>query len=660
MRKIKFTQQTISERLSAILTDFPRLNDIHPFYADLCNTLYDRDHYKLALGQINTARSLVDSIARDMIRMVKYGDTLYRCKCLKRAALGRMCTVLKRQKASLAYLEEVRKHLSRLPALDPNTRTLLMCGLPNVGKSSFMNKITRGNVDVQPYAFTTKSLFVGHCDYKYLRWQVIDTPGILDHPLEERNTIEMQAIIALAHLTCSVLYFVDISEQCGYTIDQQCALFRSIKPLFANKQLIIVVNKVDQQPWETLDREKKDMVQSLADDANCSLMTMSNISEHGVSEVKAMACDKLLASRVDARVAGKKIDGVMNRLQVFNPKPRDHVERDICIPESVKRALEGGAITPEKSRIGYAPTVTDGSLDDDDDDVNMTSANVRKTARDRMWENGGPGVWAPDYREIYDLKDDSWKFDAIPEIMDGKNIADFVDPDILAKLEQLEREEEQIVAELEAAKMGEEEDSDLDEEEQAAVDAIRERKRSIKVMKLANQTQNKPMVPRAIRGQPKDKHDRGVLDAKEIKKNMDRIGVDASLMIERGRTKEQERGRKRDRSLSRPRDASSDDEDIVMDEDISGMSKGKQKQIKKAKSDKAKRESSLARSHSKSREPSVKGLKDEDEAKIAAKLERDGRHGWLGGAGEGDNRKAVHLVKWMNTGKKRNGTHYCR
>ena len=47
MRKIKFTQQTISERLGQILSDFPRLNDIHPFYADLCNTLYDRDHYKV-------------------------------------------------------------------------------------------------------------------------------------------------------------------------------------------------------------------------------------------------------------------------------------------------------------------------------------------------------------------------------------------------------------------------------------------------------------------------------------------------------------------------------------------------------------------------------------------------------------------------------------
>ena len=47
-------------------------------------------------------------------------------------------------------------------------------------------------MEVQPYAFTTKSLFVGHMDYRYLRWQVIDTPGILDRSLEERNTIEMQ------------------------------------------------------------------------------------------------------------------------------------------------------------------------------------------------------------------------------------------------------------------------------------------------------------------------------------------------------------------------------------------------------------------------------------------------------------------------------------
>lgn len=649
MRKIKFTQQTISERLSQILTDFPRLNDIHPFYADLCNTLYDRDHYKLALGQINTARSLVDSIARDMIRMVKYGDSLYRCKSLKRAALGRMCTVLKRQKASLAYLDEVRKHLSRLPALDPNTRTILMCGLPNVGKSSFMNKITRGNVDVQPYAFTTKSLFVGHCDYKYLRWQVIDTPGILDHSLEERNTIEMQAIIALAHLTCSVLYFVDISEQCGYTIEQQCSLFRSIKPLFANKQLIVVVNKVDQQPWETLEEDKKEMIEALVKDANCSMMTMSNISEHGVSEVKATACDKLLAARVDARVAGNKVDSVMNRLQVFEPKPRDNVERGAFIPDSVKDSVANGDGKLKRSRIGYAPTVEDF---EDGDDV-MYDQDIRKTARDLMWENGGPGVWAPDYRAQYDLKDDSWRFDAIPEIMDGKNIADFVDPDILEKLDALEKEEEQLEAELEAAKMGEDEESELDSEEEAAFEAIRERKKWIKKKKLATKTQNKPMVPLAVRGKSKDKHDEGALSASSIKKKMDSLGVDASKMIERGRSRSREDRKRRERSASRGSVAVDERESDDVEMEDNGLSKTQAKKMKRSES----RERSTLRSRSKSREPSQIGLKDKASLELAEKLERKGRRTWTGAAGEGDHRKTVHLVKWMNTGKKRMGTH---
>ena len=114
-----------------------------------------------------------------------------------------MCTLMKRQGPSLAYLEQVRQHMSRLPSIDPNMRSLLLCGYPNVGKSSMMNKLTRADVEVQPYAFTTKSLYVGHMDYKYLRWQVIDTPGILDRPLEERNTIEMQVRERRADGSCA-------------------------------------------------------------------------------------------------------------------------------------------------------------------------------------------------------------------------------------------------------------------------------------------------------------------------------------------------------------------------------------------------------------------------------------------------------------------------
>lgn len=48
---------------------------------------------------------------------------------------------------------------------------------------------------------------------------------------------------------------------------------------------------------------------------------------------------------------------------------------------------------------------------------------------------------------MYQLENEEWKYDIIPEIMDGKNVADFLDPDIEAKLDALEREEERLEAE---------------------------------------------------------------------------------------------------------------------------------------------------------------------------------------------------------------------
>lgn len=65
--------------------------------------------------------------------------------------------------------------------------------------------------------------------------QVVDTPGILDQPLEDRNTIEMQAITALAHLRAAVLYVMDVSEQCGHGLQAQLELFQNIRPLFVGK-----------------------------------------------------------------------------------------------------------------------------------------------------------------------------------------------------------------------------------------------------------------------------------------------------------------------------------------------------------------------------------------------------------------------------------------
>merc|ERR1719408_563454 len=64
-----------------------------------------------------------------------------------------------------------------------------------------------------------------------------------------------------------------------------------------------------------------------------------------------------------------------------------------------------------------------------------------------MEELGGAGVYSVDLWKRSMLKDESWKYDVLPEIMDGKNVADFVDPDIDSKLEELVREEALLLAE---------------------------------------------------------------------------------------------------------------------------------------------------------------------------------------------------------------------
>ena len=440
MRKVRFTEDSITEKLESITKNFPKLDDIHPFYADMINILYDKDHYKLALGTVNTAKNICQKIASDYVKLLKYGDSLYRCKQLKVAALGRMMTTLKKLGASFNYLEEVRKHLSRFPSIDPTERTLILAGFPNVGKSSFMNKITYADSEVQAYHFTTQSLFVGHTYYKNIRWQVIDTPGILDRALEQRNIIEMQTITALAHLDACILYFVDVSENCGYSIAQQVSLFDSIRPLFKNKPLVIIANKTDLRKYNELPEKDRKLIEEVAKEHQTYLIQMSNTTGNGVFDVKSKACDILLKYR-EVKNSGAKTKDITGLDKIYIAKPtqiRDNRKRTPNIPQSFLEEKQNKLNEEKNEKFDEEKFLRE-------DNINNLEKKIKNNKFKEIIEaNGGTGIYYFPLREEFKLENPDWKYDIWPEFMDGKNVFDFVDKDILKKVEALEKEEEEI------------------------------------------------------------------------------------------------------------------------------------------------------------------------------------------------------------------------
>lgn len=82
----------------------------------------------------------------------------------------------------------------------------------------------------------------------------------------------------------------------------------------------------------------------------------------------------------------------MSRLTVTMPKARDTRNRGPSIPESVlaKRA---------EASAGRSSMDVEGGAN-----TGVGAVSSRKTEKDLMWENGGPGVYSCDYRKYYDLK----------------------------------------------------------------------------------------------------------------------------------------------------------------------------------------------------------------------------------------------------------------
>jgi nucleolar GTP-binding protein len=98
-------------------------------------------------------------------------------------------------------------------------------------------------------------------------------------------------------LKACVLFFIDISETCSYSIENQVKLYLSIKSLFSNKPHIVVLTKVDLKKYEDLTEHQRNLIENLKQSEGVIVVPLSNQSGEGIEIVKKEACEALLKFR---------------------------------------------------------------------------------------------------------------------------------------------------------------------------------------------------------------------------------------------------------------------------------------------------------------------------------------------------------------------------
>ena len=230
----------IHDRLVYIIRGFPEFDKIPPFYREMADILYGIDRIKQSLGAVGWAAKHTKMVGNQLVlQSRKADDTLV----VRKRAVARLASMVHQIDRDLRFLNEVRNVLRQLPHVE-DTFTVVIAGYPNVGKSSFIRRVSSAEPEVASYPFTTKGIIVGHRIVGRGKIQFVDTPGILDRPAGERNAIEKQALSAMMNVASVVLFILDPSEHCGYPMEVQLHLLEEVRGM-VKVPLVVVASKSD-------------------------------------------------------------------------------------------------------------------------------------------------------------------------------------------------------------------------------------------------------------------------------------------------------------------------------------------------------------------------------------------------------------------------------
>jgi nucleolar GTP-binding protein len=233
----------LSDNLSNLIKKFPSFENLPAFYREMADIIAGVDRIRISLSRLSWASRQIRLISKEYVGNIRRSRGLDTAPA-RRSAFGRYSSVMRSIEKDLLFLNEARNLLRKMPTIDPAVPTILIAGYPNVGKSSFIVRVTGARPEIAMYPFTTRGIFVGHFMRGDQKYQVVDTPGLLDRPMEERNEIERQTVAALSHLQGVVLFILDPSEHCGYLIDSQLSLAEDLKN-WLTLPVLVVANKAD-------------------------------------------------------------------------------------------------------------------------------------------------------------------------------------------------------------------------------------------------------------------------------------------------------------------------------------------------------------------------------------------------------------------------------
>ncbi|ASI99802.1 NOG1 family protein [Thermococcus celer] len=279
--RVRTVSNVVRDNLRKLLDRTPGVSELPAFYRELVDTLVDRDQFHRSLGRVNWAVKTIRKLEQRHVEKIRYSRDPEEMARLRRAFYGRVADVLHDISDDLEYLNRARNVLKDLPVVDLELPTVVIAGHPNVGKSTLLRALTNAKPEVASYPFTTRGINVGQFEEHYLRYQVIDTPGLLDRPLSERNEVERQAILALKHLGKVIVYVFDPSEYCGYPIEEQRHLFEEIHREFGGFPFLVVLNKVD-----VADEEKIKALEEFIREKGLEPLRVSALNGDGLDELR--------------------------------------------------------------------------------------------------------------------------------------------------------------------------------------------------------------------------------------------------------------------------------------------------------------------------------------------------------------------------------------